>query len=209
MRNRANGGLAGRTARRPRTSPGPQRPKQPSAKQLAYLRPLANRIGQTFAPRTAAQASAKIRRLRPQRSSRIERERELIADAIARGPHDGARVMPTEITGHGSFCNLEGALMTTRPSPSLSATAYAEFGIGRLMPGRGLCRAALCREARLLSNRRLLVSAVGITSGHVRPPWGLGEGMAPLGRTRWRQSTGVPSPNVERDAAARRSGCCV
>ncbi len=80
--------------------------KRPSAKQLSYLRSLANRTGQTFAyPRTIAQASAEIRRLKAAApSSRIERavERKLIADAIARGPEDSSAVTSREITGYGS-----------------------------------------------------------------------------------------------------------
>jgi hypothetical protein len=81
---------------------------RPTAKQLAYLRSLAHRTGQTFAyPRTAAQASREIRRLKNARpSSRIERaiERRQIADAIATGPDDAARVRDAEIQGFGSNC---------------------------------------------------------------------------------------------------------
>jgi hypothetical protein len=80
---------------------------RPSAKQLAYLRALADRTGQTFTyPRTARQASAEIRRLQTQeRSGRVERaiERKQIADQIARGPADAARVdIDRETTGYGS-----------------------------------------------------------------------------------------------------------
>jgi hypothetical protein len=81
---------------------------RPTAKQLAYLRSLANRGGQTFAyPRTAAQASREIRRLQnAQPSSRAERavERKQIADAIAAGPDDASRVRDSEIHGYGSNC---------------------------------------------------------------------------------------------------------
>jgi hypothetical protein len=79
---------------------------RPSAKQLSYLRSLANRTGQTFAyPRTSREASLEIRRLKSAApSSRIERavERKLIADAIARGPEDSSAVNGREITGYGS-----------------------------------------------------------------------------------------------------------
>ena len=80
---------------------------RPTAKQLAYLRALADRAGQTFAyPRTARQASAEIRRPRAQKpSGRVERvlERREIADAIARGPQDAARVdVDRDVTGFGS-----------------------------------------------------------------------------------------------------------
>jgi hypothetical protein len=80
---------------------------RPTAKQLAYLRALADRAGQTFAyPRTVRQASAEIRRLQTQkRSSRVERanERKHVADQIARGPEDAARVdVDRDVTGFGS-----------------------------------------------------------------------------------------------------------
>jgi hypothetical protein len=79
----------------------------PTAKQLAYLRALADRAGQTFTyPRTRRQASAEIRRLRAQKpTSRVERrlERRQIADAIARGPHDAAGIdLDRDVTGYGS-----------------------------------------------------------------------------------------------------------
>ena len=79
---------------------------RPSAKQLAYLRSLANRAGQTFTyPRTRGQASREIQRLKQaEPSSRTERqvERKEIADAIANGPEDAARVRGHEVTGYGS-----------------------------------------------------------------------------------------------------------
>ena len=79
------------------------RPTQP---QLAYLRSLADRTGQTFAyPRTRGQASREIQRLkRTPSSTRAERsiERKDIADAIARGPEDAAAVRPDEVAGFGS-----------------------------------------------------------------------------------------------------------
>jgi hypothetical protein len=80
--------------------------KQPTPKQLAYLRALAQRSGQTFAsPRTSREASAEIRRLKATPAeSRVERriERHEIADAIAAGPQDSARVIRSEVTGFGS-----------------------------------------------------------------------------------------------------------
>jgi hypothetical protein len=82
----------------------PSRP--PTSKQLAYLRALAERSGQTFAsPRTSREASAEIRRLKgTPAESRVERriERDEIADAIAAGPQDSARVIRSEVTGYGS-----------------------------------------------------------------------------------------------------------
>jgi hypothetical protein len=79
---------------------------KPTSRQLAYLKNLANRTGQTFTyPQTSRQASAEINRLKQaQPSSRTERyvERTLIADQIATGPLDAARVREDEISGRGS-----------------------------------------------------------------------------------------------------------
>ncbi|MGN6872538.1 MAG: hypothetical protein ACTHMY_29460 [Solirubrobacteraceae bacterium] len=80
--------------------------RPPTSKQLAYLRALAERTGQTFAtPRTSREASAEIRRLKAAPSeSRLERriERNEITDAIATGAQDGVRVDASEVTGYGS-----------------------------------------------------------------------------------------------------------
>lgn len=82
--------------------------KPPTAKQLAYLRALAERTGQTFAmPRTRQDASAEIRRLKAARAeTRLERriERGEIADAISTGAEDSVRVNRNEVTGYGSNC---------------------------------------------------------------------------------------------------------
>ena len=79
---------------------------KPTSRQLAYLKNLANRVGQTFTyPQTSHQASAEINRLKQARpNSRAERyvERNLIADQIATGPLDAARVREDEISGRGS-----------------------------------------------------------------------------------------------------------
>ena len=80
--------------------------KPPTTKQLAYLRALAERTGQTFAtPRTSREASAEIWRLNATPSeSRLERriERDEIADAIGTGAQDSVRVTRSEVTSHGS-----------------------------------------------------------------------------------------------------------
>ncbi len=80
--------------------------KPPTAKQLAYLQALAERTGQTFAtPRTSREASTEIHRLKATpAATRVERrlERDEIADAIAAGPVDCARVIPSEVTGYRS-----------------------------------------------------------------------------------------------------------
>jgi hypothetical protein len=84
----------------------PKRVDRPTRRQLAYLRSLASRTGQTFAyPHTRGEASREIQRLeQTQASTRTERsiERKDIADAIARGPTDATAVRPDEIAGFGS-----------------------------------------------------------------------------------------------------------
>lgn len=79
---------------------------KPTPRQLRYLRSLAERTGQTFTyPRTFADASSEIDRLKAIRpESRTERriERKQIADRIATGPEDAARVRDEEISGRGS-----------------------------------------------------------------------------------------------------------
>ena len=81
-------------------------PSKPTTRQLSYLRSLANRTGQTFTyPKTRQQASAEINRLkhtRPSSRTEVRIERKLIADQIAGGPIDAARVRENEISGHGS-----------------------------------------------------------------------------------------------------------
>jgi Protein of unknown function (DUF3072) len=78
----------------------------PTAKQLAYLRALAERTGQTFAPpRTSRDASTEIRRLKAAPAeSQLERkvERDDIAEAIGTGAQDSVRVTRSEVTGYGS-----------------------------------------------------------------------------------------------------------
>jgi hypothetical protein len=80
------------------------RPNGPTAKQLRYLRALANNCGQTFTyPRTKAQASAEIQRLEalPAQDWRDRAaEREQLAST--RAPEDAARVRGGEITGYGA-----------------------------------------------------------------------------------------------------------
>ena len=80
--------------------------KPPTPKQLAYLRELAERTGQTFAtPRTRRDASDEIRRLKATPAeSRLERriEHDEIADAIGTGAEDSVRVTGNEVTGYGS-----------------------------------------------------------------------------------------------------------
>ena len=83
----------------------PMSSKPPTAKQLAYLKVLAERAGQTFAtPRTSQDASAEIRRLkatpaesRARTEDRTQRDRR----RDRQGPHDSVRFTPKEVTGYG------------------------------------------------------------------------------------------------------------
>ena len=83
-------------------------PSKPTSRQLNYLRILANRTGQTFTnPKTSAEASAEIKRLKSARPSwrvEVRIKRKQIADQPAAGPEDAARVRDSEIAGHGSNC---------------------------------------------------------------------------------------------------------
>jgi hypothetical protein len=118
--------------------PAPHNPKEaavphtPTARQLSYLKRLADRTGQTFTyPHTTGQASAEIHRLKTtQPSSRTERyvERKVISDQIATGPlRDGTRVREDEISGHGRIATRSRPPPTSRRRraalPRVSVTA--------------------------------------------------------------------------------------
>jgi hypothetical protein len=78
---------------------------RPSARQLAYLRALADRTGQTFAyPQTRRQASLEIQRLeRVASDTSIERAIEIKQTrAAVQQLADSSAVRPDEISGYGS-----------------------------------------------------------------------------------------------------------
>lgn len=79
---------------------------RPTPKQLAYLRTLAQRTGQTFAyPQTAAEAGAEINRLlNVNPSTRIEQrlDRQAVSADLAERPHDATRIRADETNGYGS-----------------------------------------------------------------------------------------------------------
>jgi hypothetical protein len=81
----------------------------PTSGQLNYLRALAQRTGTTFAtPRTRAEASAEINRLKGIRTTGFTFA-ELQAEQAARQAHgdtpiDAAAFRADEIQGHGSTC---------------------------------------------------------------------------------------------------------
>ena len=81
----------------------------PTARQLAYLRALAERVGQTFAyPINRGAASREIDRLRRAGvSSRAERR--LDTEAVhARAREDGVRVRDDELVGYGADAHWKG-----------------------------------------------------------------------------------------------------
>jgi len=90
-----------------RTTPT-TRTGKPTRRQMAYLKDLAAQRGQTFSyPATAAEASREIDRLRGTRrtpTADVARERRQVADDMASGRGDAARVRDQEITGYGSNC---------------------------------------------------------------------------------------------------------
>ena len=78
---------------------------KPTKPQLAYLRSLADRTGQTFTyPQTSDEASAEIDRLKgvaPQSPREQRYERKLIADQVATGLNNTA-IARAETIGYGS-----------------------------------------------------------------------------------------------------------
>ncbi len=84
-------------------------PKPPSARQLNYLKALANRTGQTFTyPRTSRDASHEIQRLktvRPSSCVELELERvDVAAEQAAREANCDVPIHRSEVEGYGSNC---------------------------------------------------------------------------------------------------------
>ena len=77
---------------------------RPTARQLAYLKSLAARTGQSFAwPQTRAQASREIRRLKALPPAQdLATEFELDAERAAREANSDVPVQAFEVTGFGS-----------------------------------------------------------------------------------------------------------
>lgn len=79
---------------------------KPSRKQLAYLRSLADRTGQTFTyPATSAQASREIQRLKGAAPTpRADRKRELrdVQRDLAERPQDATAIRTSDVQGYGS-----------------------------------------------------------------------------------------------------------
>jgi hypothetical protein len=90
----------------------PEEAVEPTAKQLAFLRALAQRTGETFAyPQTRAEASSEIRRLQQRKpSSRLERflDRRDVARDMQTGSGDAVRFGDDEVQGYGSSARWTG-----------------------------------------------------------------------------------------------------
>ena len=84
---------------------------EPTAKQLAFLRALAQRTGETFVyPRTRTEASEEIRRLQRKPSNRVERflDRRDVTRDIHTGAGDATRFTDDEVQGYGSSARWAG-----------------------------------------------------------------------------------------------------
>ena len=79
---------------------------RPTARQLRYLRALAQQTGQTFTlPRTRRAASAEIHRMRKSTvdlPADVARERDQITRDLQDHPQDATRIRPHEVSGYGS-----------------------------------------------------------------------------------------------------------
>jgi hypothetical protein len=130
---------------------------RPTPKQLAYLRTLAQRTGQTFAyPRTASQASREIRRLKnTPASSRTEVriERKQIADQIAAGPaNNSTAVRVDEISGHGSTATWAHNRDRKPAGPPKPAPKCKTPEVG---PRTELARYTIAGQARIVFGQRV------------------------------------------------------
>jgi hypothetical protein len=80
--------------------------KRPTGRQIAYLKALTTRTGQTFAwPQTRAQASREIRRLKSvSPAHNLPSDFDLGAEQAARRANADAPIQAFEIAGFGSNC---------------------------------------------------------------------------------------------------------
>jgi len=134
-------------------------PHKPSAKQLTYLKTLADRTGQTFSyPKTSHDASREIERLKHTRpSSRSERhvEHKLIADQIQAGPIDAARVREHESSGHGSSATWTHNRHAQPPAPTTTATVARPPAPAVVGPRIELARYQVRSGPRILYGQRV------------------------------------------------------
>ncbi len=90
-------------------------PQPPSARQLNYLRDLANRTGQTFAwPKTKTQASREVQRLKNTRLQRTIERLDLGAEQAAREANCDVPVERGEVQAMAAI--VGGRIDASRPS---------------------------------------------------------------------------------------------
>ncbi len=134
-------------------------PTRPTRRQLAYLKVLADRAGQTFQyPVTRQAASLEIERLqRAQPSSRIERriERKQIADAIATDPDDATRVRDDELTGYGSTATWTHTQEPGPAAPADSSSATPQRKTPQVGPRTELARYTIPAGERIIYGQRV------------------------------------------------------
>jgi hypothetical protein len=107
-----------------RMTPSQHGNQQPTARQLAYLKALAARTGQTFTwPRTRAQASREIRQLRGVRGSGFTFGELQAEEADGEARHDAPAIRSEEIAGYGASATWRHRTRPPRPSPRPGATA--------------------------------------------------------------------------------------
>jgi hypothetical protein len=145
---------------------------KPTPRQLRFLEDLAERTGQTFTyPQTFDEASREIDRLRQVRpESRTERriERKQIADQLATGPEDSARVREDEISGRGSSAtwahnrDREASRSSDRPAPERTTPV-----VGKLTE---LARYTVAEGERIVYGQR--VDGVVRVTDRPAPPGG-------------------------------------
>ena len=149
--------------------------KPPTAKQLAYLRALSERVGQTFAmPRTRQEASAEIRRLKAAPvETRLERRISATRSRM--------RSAPERRTASGSHGTKSAAMAHLRPG------------------GSGHDDADRHRELR----RTATTSAIGSSSAGTAPPPASHACCMASASRRWCASP--TSPSISRSRLPRRA----
>jgi hypothetical protein len=138
---------------------------QPTARQLSYLRRLAEQTGTTFSPpSTRAEASRAIRAIRERpRSSRSERQRERreVQHDMATRRGDAAQVTSSELSGwgsHATWARNGGSPQPQAQAPASPAAPARTVELGRYRTHR---------EERVLYGQRVngVVRITDVPSG--------------------------------------------
>jgi len=141
--------------------------REPTPRQLKYLKDLAERTGESFAwPKTFGQASGEIKRLlalSPTRAAERRREDRQVGEDLAVRSGDAAAIRPEEIGGYGAHATM----LTSGYDREVK---ILEDQIRDLHPRRGedaTCRqayASCCRELSALSpfSLRRVMRSLGV-----------------------------------------------